>query len=152
MANLATGMGTTFQSIFGTVVAELRASREPAATQSDIAQHMGLAISTWSRIERGESALTLEQMVRVSTFLGIPLSEILRTCEEILGKLHEQGITVALNRDTLTEAEGVVSLNNSQLLALLPLLGVLGPVGGLVGMAGLGIAAGYRALKDKSRS
>lgn len=149
------GMGTTYQSIFGTVVAELRNSRDPAITQSDLAQHMGLAVSTWSRIERGESALTLEQMVRVSTFLGVPLSDIFKACEIVLGKLQEQGITVAVTREALSETKGVVTLSNGQLLALLAPFGLLvGPVGSVI-VAGLAASIKqdwYRALKDKLKT
>ncbi|NNA13705.1 helix-turn-helix transcriptional regulator [Pseudomonas lundensis] len=148
MTEVKPRLGTTFQGIFGSVVAELRAARVPTVTQTEVADHMGLAVSTWSRIERGESALTLEQMVRIATFFGVPLSKLLQECETRLKGLQDQGVTVALSRDTLNETIGLVSLSSAQIKLIVGASALIPGLGPILGTAAAAAFLAYRSLKD----
>jgi transcriptional regulator with XRE-family HTH domain len=148
MAEVKPRFGTTFQGIFGSVVAELRAARAPTVTQMEVAVHMGLAVSTWSRIERGESALTLEQMVKISTFFGVPLSELLQECEIRLKGLQDQGVTVTLSRDTLNATTGLVSLSSAQIKLIVGASALIPVFGPILSTAAAAAFLAYRSLKD----
>lgn len=121
-------LGTTYQSVLGAVINALRTSGGKIITQSDIANCLGVTVSTWSRIERGESALSLEQLLEVALFLNLPLSKLFQNVEEQIENIKKQGISVAVSKDALA-GENILQLSNSQLinmgfLAAKPIIGV----------------------------
>lgn len=136
-------LGTSFQNVFGVVVTSLRSSRNPTVTQTELADYLGLAVSTWSRIERGESAITLDQMLRVALFFGIPLSELLLKCEDIAQSLNEQGIEVSISKSDIRNNNGVMPLSNAQVLSI-------ATVAGPIGWAAIGVFEAYKFLKSKT--
>ena len=139
-------LGTTYQSVFGVVINSLRAAREPAVTQADLASHLGLTVSTWSRIERGESAISLDQMVSVAMFFEIPLSELLQRCEHVILELEHNGVDVAVSKGALAAAAGTMPLTNTQILGMTAVLA------GPLGWAAAGALEVYRLLKSKNRN
>jgi transcriptional regulator with XRE-family HTH domain len=140
MATTAPKLGTTFQNVFGVVVTDLRSSRDPAVTQTELADSLGLAVSTWSRIERGESAMTLDQMLRVAIFFRTPLSDLLLRCEKVVKSLNEQGVEVSISKDALRNEFRTLPLNNAQILGMA--LPALGPIG----WAAIGAFESYKFL------
>lgn len=51
---------TNYAAIVGIILSSLR--KEKGLSQSEVAQYLDLNVSTWSRIESGLSALTVEQL------------------------------------------------------------------------------------------
>ncbi|WP_397452541.1 helix-turn-helix domain-containing protein [Pseudomonas sp. NA-150] len=138
-------LATAFQNIFGVVVTALRSNREPAVTQTELAEFVGVTVSTWSRIERGDSALNLDQMLRVAVFFDTPLSELIRQCENAIGELESKGIEVSLSKNELQVEGSTLSLSNSQLLGL----GVAAFIPGPVGIAVSAATAAYLSWKKR---
>jgi transcriptional regulator with XRE-family HTH domain len=63
----------------GEVLVALRKAR--GLTQSGIAGAVGVAASTWCRIEQGRSAFTVEQLERAAGALAVAPAELLRQAD-----------------------------------------------------------------------
>lgn len=140
-------IGTTYQSVLGAVISSARTASEKTITQADIAAQLGITVSTWSRIERGESALNLEQLVKLAAYLQIPLSALFKFVEDRIEELSRQGVKVAVSKEALDE-ERTIHLNNAQLAAMV-VLPALGPLGSIV-TAGVGVYAAWKKRSQKS--
>lgn len=81
---------TNYAAIVGIILSSLR--KEKGLSQSEVAQHLDLNVSTWSRIENGLSALTVEQLAVVSERLGVTPSAILQLAETKAVELRDKGI------------------------------------------------------------
>jgi len=127
MNSKTTLIGTTYQSVLGAIINSQRSERVPSITQAEIAEQLNITMSTWSRIERGESSLSLEQMVKLAAFLDLPLSVLFKLVEERIEHLRAQGISVAVSKEAL-ESEHAIPLTTTQLLGLLPAIGPVGAV------------------------
>ena len=66
--------------------------KDRGLTQAHVATHMGLAGSTWSRIENGLSALSIEQLVRVTRQLDVRPSDIFVRADEIAETAAKEGV------------------------------------------------------------
>jgi transcriptional regulator with XRE-family HTH domain len=73
------GVSTTPGSVLGLVLIKLRA--EKGIKQADLAAAMNLSPSTLSRIEKGDSSLSIEQLKLASNALGVTPGLILETAE-----------------------------------------------------------------------
>lgn len=93
---------TSFSAVVGAVLVELRLLRNQR--QSDLAVAAGVAQNSWSRIERGESDLGLDQLVTVSQALGLPSDFILNVAEKLAARLRESGMTVVWHRWDVEES------------------------------------------------
>lgn len=82
----------TYPSIVGQLIAKKRL--EQRMEQTEIAQKVGVTQSTWSRIERGESAFTIEQLVKAADALHCKPHEILRDADRAKEQLLAQGVKV----------------------------------------------------------
>jgi transcriptional regulator with XRE-family HTH domain len=140
MSSSPPAIGTTYQSVLGAVITHQRTSGERTITQTEIAAALDITVSTWSRIERGESSLSLEQLVRLVAFLGMSLSELFKVVEERVGQLAAQGISVAVSKEAL-EKDGVLQLTTTQLISIAL------PMAGPLGLAAWGIYKALRGLK-----
>lgn len=136
-------LGTTYQSVLGAVINLLRSSSEKTITQADIAESLGVTVSTWSRIERGESPLTLEQLLTVALYLNLPLSKLFQNVEEQIEGLRKQGVSVAVSKEALIENH-VLQLSNPQLISA----GLLAATP--IGFLGLVAYGAYKALLKSS--
>lgn len=137
--------GVTYQGILGAVVNILRSDSGRAITQAEIAEQLGITVSTWSRIERGESPLTLEQLLMVASFLGLPLSSLFKFVEEKVDELAKKGIQVAISKEALQEIKAL-PLSSGQLVAMSIVPGGIG----IIGAAAYGL---YKSLiKSKNKS
>ena len=55
-------------------------------------------MSTWSRIETGETAPTIEQLAQAADKLELDPSDILRLAEEMSDELRKKGVSTEPNR------------------------------------------------------
>ena len=87
---------TTYPAVVGRILVKLRQGR--GLEQKDLAQRIGLAQSTWSRIERGESAFTMEQLAKAANVMETTPSSILAQADEAAEALREKGMIVSNER------------------------------------------------------
>ncbi|XZG69878.1 helix-turn-helix domain-containing protein [Chitinibacteraceae bacterium HSL-7] len=83
---------TTHPAILGAVLTTLRT--RGCFTQTDLAQQLELTASTWSRIEKGESSLSVEQLRKAAGVLGTTPAQILMLADSATAQLIDKGITV----------------------------------------------------------
>lgn len=86
---------TSYPAIIGRILEHSR--KEAGLDQKVIAEGLGLTQSAWSRIERGQSGLSMEQLLRVSSILGKKPHEIIADADQATSRLKEDGITVHPN-------------------------------------------------------
>jgi transcriptional regulator with XRE-family HTH domain len=87
---------TTYQSVIGRVLVKLR--KDLNKEQAFLAAQVGVTQSTWSRIERGESSFTVEQLAKVADCLQIKPSTILSETEKAILDLKSQGVLVRMGK------------------------------------------------------
>ncbi len=83
---------TTYSAIVGRVLAMQR--QKCQLEQANLASALGITQSTWSRIESGESALTVEQLGLAAGALGTSPAEILRSVDHAVAGLRQRGVNV----------------------------------------------------------
>jgi len=86
---------TTYRSIVGQVIVNIR--KKLGFDQASLSNAVGVTQSTWSRIERGESPLTIDQLIKASEYLRIRSSVILSEAEQAMDNLKKQGVIVRLD-------------------------------------------------------
>ncbi len=83
---------TTTSAILGVVLAQLRNERH--LTQEQIGKATGIGPTTWSRIEKGVSSLSMEQLRAAAKVLGVTPPFILERAEQLEQELRAKGILV----------------------------------------------------------
>jgi transcriptional regulator with XRE-family HTH domain len=83
---------TTYGAVLGRVLALQRQICQ--LEQADVAARLGLAQSTWSRFETGESALTVDQLSLVANVLRTSAPEILGRVDQATAALTQKGVIV----------------------------------------------------------
>ena len=95
---------TTYPAIVGRVLAELR--KEQGLNQEALATSVGVGQAAWSKIERGDSALTVEQLLAASERLDLNASEVLRYADLARREAEGQGVEVGVERHSARDALG----------------------------------------------
>lgn len=124
---------TTYQAVLGRLIVEKR--KEKQIDQGEMARHVGVSRSTWSRIEAGASALSMDQLVKAAGKLDMPLGELMLQADEVVRELRRQGVEVFDSKDQTTAAK-----RERTATAMVALLG-----GAVLG----GIVASILAAKDE---
>ena len=134
---------TTYPAVVGAYLAAKR--NELKLSQGALAEKVGLTASTWSRIESGESALTIEQLAQAAQALSMTPGALLCTIDAITAELNKRGIGTNIERVTVDEilASGSIPLTGAGLsgavsAATTSALATLG--GGAIAAGGAGIA------------
>src|SRR5260221_9315119 len=83
---------TTYPAIVGCLLAEARVKE--GFEQSVLAKKVGISQSTWSRIEHGDSSLSVEQLYRAARALGKIPSDILRAADAAAKELAQSGVSI----------------------------------------------------------
>jgi len=109
--------GTSYPAVVGSVLVKLRAQR--GVRQADLAQAVGVTQATWSRIENGSSALTIEQLGLAASRLGLLPSQILRLAEEAVDELQQRGVRVEQTRNAVSLDSGTALIGAAALGALI---------------------------------
>lgn len=87
---------TTFAALVGHVIAERRKS--VGMTQADLATAVGMHQSGWSKVERGLSGLSVEQLAVAANALGTKPSEILQEVDRAVDFAQAKGVRVEWTR------------------------------------------------------
>ena len=69
---------------------------------------MGLGQSTWSRIEKGASGMSIEQLAQAAEILEIRSSELIAMAEKVMDDLRAQDINVENKRSGGASATSIV--------------------------------------------
>lgn len=130
----------SYPAIVGAILLAKR--KELSLSQAEMASAVGVNVSTWSRVENGDSALTIEQLASAAEALKVRPSSILEAAESKLEELKTKGIATGANRADITAitAMGAIPLAGSALV------GILGPIGALAA----GVASAYFYAKRKT--
>lgn len=94
---------TTYQAVLGRLIVEKR--KEKQIDQGEMAQHVGVSRSTWSRIEAGVSALSMDQLVKAAGKLDMPLGELMLQADGVVRELRRQGVEVFDSKDQTSAAK-----------------------------------------------
>lgn len=128
---------TSYSAVLGAVLAQGRDAKN--LTQQELAKLVGISGSTWSRIEKGSSPLTVDQLRRAAEGLGMSSSEVLSLVERSVDHLNSRGIEVReLDGDSTKVPE--MQLKHLVLAGIVP---IFGPV--LMAL----VAAGAAAVKKQ---
>lgn len=87
----------TYGALVGQVLQQLRKGR--GIDQGLMAQAVGLSQSAYSRIESGQTAISLVQLRKASEHLHCSPSEILVRADQFERQLAQQGVRVVAERD-----------------------------------------------------
>ncbi len=83
---------TTYQAILGQALKELRKSK--GMDQAEIAEKMGMNRSSWSRIESGNTVVTIQQLRKIGEIFDLEANEILLKVDTIANSLKDKGYMV----------------------------------------------------------
>src|SRR4051812_42971981 len=98
-------LATSYPAIVGAVLLNLREGR--GVKQADLAAEMGLGASTWSRIENGAQAMSIDQLAQVAKVLSIRPGEILCCADAAQDAAHERKVRVEPTRISNDDAFGL---------------------------------------------
>lgn len=108
---------TTYPAIVGNILGYLRNQR--GLDQGQLAKIVGVTQSTWSRIERGLSGLTVDQLAAAAQALGVKPEQIVAWADQATGRLEKQGVKVELKRASNNLGPGLVLIGAAALALLL---------------------------------
>jgi transcriptional regulator with XRE-family HTH domain len=63
--------------------------------QGDIAQQLGLSQSAYSRIESGDTAVSVTQLRQIAALIGTNAQRVLDQADMIALQLHSQGVPIS---------------------------------------------------------
>jgi transcriptional regulator with XRE-family HTH domain len=106
---------TTYPAIVGGVLAQIR--NQSGLRQEELAQALGITQATLSRIEKGQSSITVEHLRLAAQKLGHTPAVILSYADQTEVNMQTQGITVAPTRDSLNKT--LVIIGAAALLAII---------------------------------
>ena len=83
---------TSYSAVLGVVLATLRKQRQ--IEQGPMATRMGLSQASYSRLESGKSAFSVDQMYQAAAALEVSAAEIIASLENTVANLRANGIEV----------------------------------------------------------
>jgi len=86
---------TSYSAIVGQVLFNLR--QEQDIKQGDMAAAVNIGQSTWSRIEKGEVALSIDQLARAANRLGCQPSDVLKWADQAASQIQAEKKVEVLN-------------------------------------------------------
>jgi len=114
---LSDSLTTNYNSIVGAVISRKRS--EEGLNQSDLAEAVGVGISTWSRIENGDGSCSIEQLKLACEKLNCTLVDIINAVEDSEKHLIEKGFKVKIN----SKSSELKSELKKELSNFIPILG-----------------------------
>jgi transcriptional regulator with XRE-family HTH domain len=107
----------TYSAILGVVLSNLR--KQQSIEQGTMAENMGLSQASYSRLEAGKSAFSIDQMYQAAIALNVPMSDIIGDIEKYTTKLKARGIAVEpqIRGNTTQATKSSASENTGKVLA-----------------------------------
>lgn len=69
-----------------------------------MARRVGISRSTWSRIEAGSSALSIEQLAKAASALDVSLGDLMLEVDDLVRELRKQNVEVYESREQAKSA------------------------------------------------
>ena len=128
----------SYPAAVGAVLQALRKVR--LADQAELGRAVGLGIAAWSKIENGQTAVTVEQLALAACELETTPAEILALAEEWFIEAAKHGVAATATR---------LSIDSKTAAKIAPVSGlaVLASTAGIVPALGLPLLAGTAAIK-----
>ncbi len=108
---------TTYPAIVGGVLTQIR--NQAALRQEDVAKAVGVTQTTWSRVETGQSSLTVEHLRLASYALGRTPHDVLHLAEQATANLQTQGIDIKSTRNEIDMTTAVAIIATVALVAMI---------------------------------
>jgi transcriptional regulator with XRE-family HTH domain len=99
---------TSFHTIGRLLLRELRYER--GVQQAQIGQLLGKSTSSWSKVETGDTPLTLEHLLTACTACQVWPSDLLKTAQDYMTLLVQNGWYVAAHGTALPKEEDLLSV------------------------------------------
>lgn len=109
--------GSTYAAVVGAVITQVR--NETGVSQADLARAVGIGQPAWSRIEKGESALTIDQLARAAKKLGRTPGQILDLADNTAHTMEQQKLEVSYEKPQRGSNAGLLLLGGAALAALI---------------------------------
>lgn len=93
--------GVTYAAVVGQILARKRTFE--GLDQAQLANALGITQSSWSRIETGASALSVEQLKRTADYLKVRPEDIISDAEHAVAFLMNRGVRVTFSRQETDE-------------------------------------------------
>jgi transcriptional regulator with XRE-family HTH domain len=97
---------TSYPAIIGRILEHER--KEAGYDQAAFAEQMGLTQSAWSRIERGQSGLSIEHLLKISKVLNTKPHKIVESADYAAKQIERKGVVV--HPHVLTNSDKVVAV------------------------------------------
>ena len=108
---------TTYQAVVGGILFKLRKKQQ--IDQRLLAKAIGVTQSTWSRIERGESTLSIGQLANAAEYLGVNASSVLLEVENVVKELRERGVTIKVTSAQDSKSKAGIAMIGAAALGVL---------------------------------
>lgn len=105
--------GTTYPAIVGKVLTDLRVQR--GMPQKDLARTVGVTQANWSRIESGQTSVTLEHLRSAAKALAVPPAQILAIADRTEMEANYQGVSIVEAKTSAELHPGLVLLAGAAL-------------------------------------
>ncbi len=92
MDQQSASFATTYPAIVGKVLTDLRSQHD--MQQKDMASAVGITQATWSRIESGQTSVTLEHLRSAAQTLGMQPSQLLAIADQSEVEAQFRGVSV----------------------------------------------------------
>ncbi|GJA21240.1 helix-turn-helix domain-containing protein [Aeromonas caviae] len=129
------GKTTCYTTVLGLVLREQREQR--GLSQLQMAESVGMTSVGWGKLEKGVSALSVENLACAASTLGIKASALLDLVEALSAELEAQGWTVEAKR-----------VENDALIAGWEMSKTLSSVGGMLAAGAVVGALAYNYRSD----
>lgn len=159
---------TTIPMVFGQIFVIYR--KKLGLTQKDLAEALGVGVANISKIEAGDTVISIEQLFIICLLFKEKTSELFLKFENALKILNENGVLVgnskvkelSIDKSAKTAAVSAAALSAASATGF----GLIGPIGLIFGLRlipGIGIAAtaataayaayqAYNRLSDEEKS
>lgn len=108
---------TTYQAVVGRIIVKFR--KDLGIDQAVLAKGVGVTQSTWSRVERGESSLSIGQLAKAAEHLRVSPSTILFEVESAVKELKSKGVIVRIiSTQDIKSSNGIAMIGAAALGAL----------------------------------
>lgn len=129
---------TTSSAVLGAILVKLRT--EKGMKQGELAAAVGIGASTWSRIEKGDSGISIDQLRAAAKALCVPPGRIFEMLETAETEVENQGVRIESTVSMLKNVSSLTSISSgvaagTAVGTVIPIIGTaLGAmIGGVVG-------------------
>lgn len=125
---------TSTSAILGQTLALIR--KENGFTQEEMAKSIGVSLSSWSRIEKGEADISVNDLRRAANYLGVRTTDIILAAEAGESDARAKGVKIIDGAVSSIALASTLTGGIAGIATLGSVIPVVGPLlGGLVGSA-----------------